>query len=83
MAAVLATAGQHRPRRPSSWPHGLTDREVQVLRLACRGATKAAVGRELGIAPKTVNRHLESSYAKLGVSTRAAAALSVAGLGLL
>lgn len=83
VAAVLAAAGRPRPARPSVWPADLTDREVQVLRLACRGATKQAVGRALGIAPKTVNRHLESSYAKLGVSSRAAAALSMAGLGLL
>jgi HD-GYP domain-containing protein (c-di-GMP phosphodiesterase class II)/DNA-binding CsgD family transcriptional regulator len=83
VSAVLAAAGAPVPPRPPRWPAGLTDREVEVLRLACRGATKQIVGTRLGISAKTVNRHLESSYTKLGVSTRAAAALAAAGHGLL
>jgi HD-GYP domain-containing protein (c-di-GMP phosphodiesterase class II)/DNA-binding CsgD family transcriptional regulator len=83
VSAVLAAAGAVRPTRLPRWPVGLTDREVEVLRLACRGATKQAVGARLGISAKTVNKHLESSYAKLGVTTRAAAALAAAGHELL
>ncbi|WP_433384706.1 HD domain-containing phosphohydrolase [Actinoplanes sp. CA-142083] len=80
--AVLAAAGEPVPP-PPRWPAGLTDREVDVLRLACRGQTKQGVADRLGISAKTVNRHLESSYAKMGVSTRAAAALFAMQHGLL
>lgn len=57
------------------WPANLTDREVDVLRLACRGSSREAVAAALRISPKTVSRHLENAYAKIGVTTRAAAAL--------
>jgi DNA-binding NarL/FixJ family response regulator len=54
-----------------------------VLRLACRGATRQAVADQLQLSAKTVSRHLENSYAKMGVSTRAAAALFAVAHGLL
>jgi len=73
-AAVLAAAG-HRPTVRAAWPAGLTDREVEVLRLIVRGRTAKDVARELGISVKTVGSHVEHIYAKAGVSTRGAAAL--------
>jgi DNA-binding CsgD family transcriptional regulator len=82
VAAVLA-AGTDAPLPPVRWPAGLTDREVDVLRLACRGATRQAVADQLQLSAKTVSRHLENSYAKMGVSTRAAAALFAVAHGLL
>jgi len=54
---------------------GLTAREVEVLRLLARGRTNKQAARELAISPKTVGRHVESIYSKIGASTRAAAAL--------
>jgi DNA-binding CsgD family transcriptional regulator len=59
----------------ASNPGGLTDREVEVLRLLARGDTNRLIGDELYISPKTVGRHVENIYAKIGVSTRAGAAL--------
>lgn len=56
-----------------AYPAGLSAREVEVLRLVARGMTNARVGRELYISPRTVNRHLNSVYRKLGVGSRAAA----------
>ena len=56
-------------------PAGLSEREVEVLRLLSRGLTNKRMGAELGISPKTVGHHVESIYSKIGVSTRAAAAL--------
>jgi DNA-binding CsgD family transcriptional regulator len=53
---------------------GLTDREREVLRLVADGATNAAIGERLFIAPRTVKSHLESIYNKLGVDSRTAAA---------
>jgi len=54
-----------------------------VLRLAVQGLTIRQVGSRLGIAPKTVDRHLQNSYAKMGVSSRAGAALYALEHGLL
>jgi DNA-binding NarL/FixJ family response regulator len=51
----------------------LSDREVEVLCLIARGHTNRRVGDELFISPKTVGRHVENIYAKIGVSTRAGA----------
>jgi DNA-binding CsgD family transcriptional regulator len=53
--------------------HGLTARELQVLRLLAAGKTNHAIATELFLAEKTVDRHVSNIYAKLGVSSRAAA----------
>jgi HD-GYP domain-containing protein (c-di-GMP phosphodiesterase class II) len=81
VAAVLAAAGQPAPRpvRPS----GLTDRETEVLVLVARGLQTKQVARVLGISPKTADHHLQHAYAKIGVSTRAAAAVFAMEHGLL
>ena len=73
--AVLAVAGHRRKpvRRP--WPAGLSQREVDVIRLAAQGLSIAETARELGVAAKTVDFHLQNVYSKAGVSTRAALTL--------
>ena len=53
--------------------HGLTARELQVLRLLAAGKTNHAIASDLVLAEKTVDRHVSNIYAKLGVSSRAAA----------
>ena len=55
------------------YPAGLTNREVEVLRLVARGYTDRQIAQELVLSPRTVNTHLRSIYAKLDVSTRSAA----------
>ena len=73
VASVLTAAtGEDRPRRVSN-PGGLTGREVEVLRLLAKGHTNREMGEILFISPKTVGRHVENIYAKIGVSTRAGA----------
>jgi len=52
---------------------GLTSRELEVLRLLAAGATNHAIATRLHLADKTVHRHVSNIYAKLGVSSRAAA----------
>lgn len=54
-------------------PDGLTQREVEVLRLVARGLTDAQVAGNLIISPRTVHTHLNSIYSKLGVTSRSAA----------
>jgi HD-GYP domain-containing protein (c-di-GMP phosphodiesterase class II) len=80
--AVLGSAG-HRTRRSAGGPAGLTTREVEVLVLLARAASTRHIARELGIAPKTAGNHIERIYAKIGASTRGAAALFAMQHGLL
>lgn len=53
--------------------HGLSARELQVLRLLAAGKTNRAIAADLVVAPRTVDRHVSNLFAKLGVSSRAAA----------
>jgi DNA-binding CsgD family transcriptional regulator len=52
----------------------LTPREAEVLSWVAKGKTNRDVGDILGLSPRTVNKHLEHVFEKLGVETRAAAA---------
>jgi DNA-binding CsgD family transcriptional regulator len=60
-------------RAASGEPHGLTGRELQVLRLITAGRTNKAIAAELVLSERTVHRHVSNLFAKLGVSSRAAA----------
>lgn len=51
----------------------LTEREIEVLRWVACGKTNKDIADILGLSPRTVNKHLEHIYVKLGVETRAAA----------
>lgn len=53
--------------------HGLTPRELEVLSLVATGRTNRAVAEELYISERTVARHVSNIFAKLGLSSRAAA----------
>ena len=72
---VLAAAGHRQLSQRRAWPAGLSEREVEVLRLIARGASYKEVAGRLSISPKTAEHHVSHIYAKLGVSSRAAAAL--------
>jgi HD-GYP domain-containing protein (c-di-GMP phosphodiesterase class II)/DNA-binding CsgD family transcriptional regulator len=75
VACVLAAAGRRARPTGRRWPAELTDREVEVLRLIARGRSNRQVAELLVLSPKTVGRHVENLYRKLGVSSRAAAAV--------
>lgn len=55
----------------------LTSRQSQVLALVARGMTDAAIARQLGCSARTIDKHLEHVYRRLGVSCRAAAVASM------
>jgi HD-GYP domain-containing protein (c-di-GMP phosphodiesterase class II) len=80
--AVLGAAG-HRVSRRREGPAGLTEREVEVLRLLTRGLSNKEVAKTLVISPKTAGNHIEHIYSKIGVSTRARASLFAMQHGLL
>src|SRR6516225_3124440 len=62
------------PPAPGPTPYGLTDRELEVLRLLTAGRTNTQIGAELYISHKTVSVHVSNILRKLGVSGRVQAA---------
>ncbi|HET6894998.1 MAG TPA: HD domain-containing phosphohydrolase [Candidatus Baltobacteraceae bacterium] len=68
---------------PSAWPAGLSDREVEVLRMLCAGASRRDVAQRLSLSEHTVRHHLEHIYAKIDVRTRVEATLFAIEHGLL
>jgi HD-GYP domain-containing protein (c-di-GMP phosphodiesterase class II)/DNA-binding CsgD family transcriptional regulator len=65
------------------WPSGLSEREVEVLRLVARGHDRRQVAKLLFLSEGTVRSHLEHIYGKIGVSNRASATLFAVENGLL
>jgi len=63
-------------------PQGLTEREREVLKRVVEGKTNHEIGLVLGISEKTVEKHLEGVYAKLGVASRVEAAVQAVREGL-
>ncbi|NEE04150.1 HD domain-containing phosphohydrolase [Phytoactinopolyspora halotolerans] len=79
--AVLEAAGhQHRGRRVRT--AGLTERQIEVLRLVARGLSNAEIADQLVISRRTAENHVQDVYTKIGVSTRAAAAMFAMEHGL-
>jgi DNA-binding NarL/FixJ family response regulator len=73
-AAVLEAAG-HPPAKRAEYPAGLSEREVEVLALMCRGHTNNHIGQQLFISHRTVGHHIAHINNKIGLSTRAGATL--------
>ena len=69
-------------RRPAGG-HGMTKRELEVLRLVASGKSNRQIAGELVISERTVARHVQNIFAKLGVSSRAAASVFAADHELL
>ncbi|HET6895206.1 MAG TPA: HD domain-containing phosphohydrolase [Candidatus Baltobacteraceae bacterium] len=69
------------PRRV--WPAGLTDREVEVLRILATGASRHEIAKRLTVSEHTVRHHLENIYAKIDVHTRVEATLFTIEQGLM
>jgi HD-GYP domain-containing protein (c-di-GMP phosphodiesterase class II) len=79
--AVLHAAG-HASGRPTARPHGLTAREVDVLRLVAQGASNKEIAAKLVLSEKTVRNHVERTYTKIGVSNRIGASMFALEHGL-
>jgi HD-GYP domain-containing protein (c-di-GMP phosphodiesterase class II) len=73
--AVLAAAGHEAPAARRELPAGLTDREVEVLRLVADGCSNRQIADRLVISRRTAEYHVQQIYTKVGTSSRAAAAL--------
>lgn len=81
-AATLAAVGEPRAARLAGPVAALTAREVDVLRHLAVGRTNKEIASALGISDRTVQHHTIHIYEKLGIDTRAAAALIAARHGL-
>jgi len=79
--AVLDAAGAPRPALPAL-PAGLTERELEILRLLAAGSTKRQIAADLVISQSTVHTHTVHIYAKCDVSTRAGLAMFAMRHGL-
>ncbi len=75
-----------RSREPAEskghWPLGLTDREVEVLRLLATGASRRDIAKRLSVSENTVRHHLEHIYDKADVRTKVGATLFAIERGL-
>ena len=58
---------------PTTYPAGLTAREVEVLRLLAGGMTDIQIATKLILSPRTIHAHISSIYSKLGITSRSAA----------
>ncbi|MEW5957918.1 MAG: response regulator transcription factor [Chloroflexota bacterium] len=74
-AKVMAQLSSGKPLGAQAAIEKLTQRELDVLRLAARGHTNRAIGLELNISDRTVQGHLANIFGKLGVATRTEAVL--------
>jgi DNA-binding NarL/FixJ family response regulator len=81
--AVIEAAGQHPAQARSAWPAGLSEREIDVLRLMARGLSNRQIADTLVISSRTAEHHVQHIYTKIGASTRAAAAMFAMEHGLL
>ncbi len=77
LVALVAPQGASAPTaaaEPANAPaHGLSARELEVLRLVATGKTNRAIAGELFLSEKTVDRHVSNIFVKLDVASRAAA----------
>jgi DNA-binding CsgD family transcriptional regulator len=73
---LLRLAKDSSPNMPAEFSSelGLTTREGEVLSWLSKGKTNRDIAQILGLSPRTVDKHLEQIYAKLGVENRTAAA---------
>jgi DNA-binding NarL/FixJ family response regulator len=72
---VLAAAGHAAVVQRRERPAGLSAREVEVLGLVAEGCSNAQIADRLVISRRTAEHHVQHIYTKIGVSSRAAAAL--------
>jgi HD-GYP domain-containing protein (c-di-GMP phosphodiesterase class II) len=82
VTALLEVSGAPAPRLDRVLPAGLSDREVEVLRLLAAGCTNREIADRLVISRRTAEHHVQHIYDKIGLSTRAGAAMFAAEHGL-
>ncbi len=82
-AKVIAQMTTGKPAAAAEQIEPLTERELEVLRLAARGLTNKAIAVTLGVSDRTVQGHLANIYGKLAVASRTEAVTRALKLGWL
>jgi DNA-binding NarL/FixJ family response regulator len=82
VAGLLQKLGHEAGAEPEPPAHGLSDRELDVLRLLVAGKTNREIARELILSVSTVKTHVEHVIAKLDVADRTQAAVKATRLGI-
>ena len=82
VSATLEACGAERVRLRPPRPAGLSEREIEVLRLMVRGLSNPEMASRLQLSAKTVGHHVQHIYDKIGVTSRAAAALFAMEAGI-
>ena len=80
--SVLAARGVP-TKTKSAWPGGLSDREIEVVRLVAIGRTNKEIGTLLEMSPRTAQKHIMNVYDKVGLESRAGLALYALEHGIL
>ncbi len=80
--SALQEKAASQPERAPAYPDGLTQREVEVLRLIAAGKTDREIAEELIIGVRTVTTHVANILNKIGAANRAEAAAFAARNGL-
>ncbi|MCH7653279.1 MAG: helix-turn-helix transcriptional regulator, partial [Chloroflexi bacterium] len=70
---ALKERAESQPTKAQTYPNGLTEREVEVLRLVAAGKTNREIASELVLSVRTVERHISNIYAKTSSGGRAEA----------
>ncbi len=78
---LMAQLTEPRLDAPTPEVEALSERELEVLRLAAKGYTNKAIGVELSISDRTVQGHLAKIYAKMGAASRTEAVMRAVSLG--
>jgi DNA-binding NarL/FixJ family response regulator len=81
--AVVDAAGGFPEHTTGGRPAGLSEREIEVLRLVAEGLSNREIAGRLFVSPRTAEHHVQHIYAKIGASSRASAALFAMEHGLL
>jgi DNA-binding CsgD family transcriptional regulator len=79
---ALRERAKSHPARAPAYPDGLTQREADVLRLITAGKSNSAIGEELVLSVRTVERHITNIYAKINARGRADATAYALSHGL-
>lgn len=81
--ALVSVAGSSRTPHRRGGRGGLTERQVEVLQLVAQGLSNRTIAERLTISPRTAEHHVHDLYGRIGVSSRAAAAMYAMEHGLL
>jgi len=81
--AVVSAGTASRPPRGGARRAGLAEPQIEVLALIAGGLSNRAIAKRLTVSPRTAEHHVQDVYARIGVSSRAAAAMYAMEHGLL